>query len=530
MSEQDQNRPKGISEHPSIAHETASHEPASHAQSVYQPPPGAPGEAVIAIAHTTEKHRSIERITALVCEALAHLGGMSRFVNPGQTVLIKPNQTVYYPAEDGCTTDPVVVGAVIRLAKEAGAGKVQVAESSGGFFNSILCMKITGMAAMAEREGAELVDLGRCPTRRVEIPGGLVVKNVPLPAPLLDADVIIDCPKAKNHHVQPISGALKNWVGAVNAEWRQYNHGDPDMFGRFMDIMSVTRPHLVVCDALIAGEGDGPIANLPHWCGCILAGDDPVAMDVSIARLLKHDWKRLQFAPEAVKRGIGIVEPIRYLGRQIEDVAIDAWHGHKGFDYLPVNFLVGEGVTLAGTIGHVKSVLDSMLRRGELAEVMWLKGTPTIMIGAVEDPTFEQHLKEGPYIVFDDAALPKYKNDPRVYFVPGHPVLRSAMPQLQKGFGASLPGQMVMKAQQWRHWLMDSTKYGSPTRKAITIGENVAGAVLGVAAFAGAVVLLDRMLIGRNGRDGHAPHAARGRSAWPGAGRRGRTSRTASGV
>jgi uncharacterized protein (DUF362 family) len=40
---------------------------------------------------------------ALVREALAHLGGMSQFVKPGQTVLIKPNQTVYYSAEEGCT-------------------------------------------------------------------------------------------------------------------------------------------------------------------------------------------------------------------------------------------------------------------------------------------------------------------------------------------------------------------------------------------------------------------------------------------
>ena len=56
------------------------------------------------------------------------------FVRPGQTVLIKPNQTVFYSAEEGCTTDPLVVGALIRLAKEAGAGRVQVAESSGGFF------------------------------------------------------------------------------------------------------------------------------------------------------------------------------------------------------------------------------------------------------------------------------------------------------------------------------------------------------------------------------------------------------------
>lgn len=494
---------------PLMPHETRSHEPQPHGPADFNAAATARREAVVSIARTTEKHRSIERVTALVREAMDRIGGMRRFVKPGQTVLIKPNQTVYYPAEDGCTTDPIVVGAVIRLAKEAGAGRVQVAEASGGFFNSIQCMKITGMAALAEREGAELIDLGRCATRNTSIPNGVVVKQVPLPAPLLDADVIIDCPKAKNHHVQPISGALKNWVGAVNAEWRQHNHGDEAMFGRFMDIMSVTRPHLCVCDALIAGEGDGPIANLPHWCGCILASDDPVAMDVSIARLLGHDPTRLQFAPEAVKRGIGVAENIRYVGVPIEQAKIDAWRGHQGFNYLPVNFLVGEGVTLAGTIGHVKSVLDSMLRRGELAEVMWLKGTPTFMIGAVEDPNFEEHLKEGPYLVFDDAALPKYKNDPRVYFVPGHPVLRSAMPSIQKGMGVSVPGTIAMKATQWQQWLMHSTMYGSRSRKIKTVAEPLA--IAGVAA-AGVItlgVLAEKWLSGSRAPRGPKARPAR---------------------
>src|ERR1043165_7746876 len=118
------------------------------------------GGAKVAIAHTNEKHRSPQRVYDLVKEAIDYLGGMAAFVKAGQTVLIKPNQTVYYSAEEGCTTDPLVVGALIRLAKEARAKKVQVAESSGGFFSSTQCMKITGMAAVAEREGAELIDLG----------------------------------------------------------------------------------------------------------------------------------------------------------------------------------------------------------------------------------------------------------------------------------------------------------------------------------------------------------------------------------
>src|SRR5215216_5504461 len=379
--------------------------------------------AVVAIAHTNEKHRSAERVLALVREAIDLLGGIQTFVKPGQTVLIKPNQTVFYSAEEGCTTDPLVVGALIRLAKESGAGRVQVAESSGGFFSSLECMEITGMAAVAEKEGAELINLGSddVPNRRVPVPQGEVMREVPLPAPLLDADVIIDVPKAKTHHYEPISGALKNWMGVVNQNWRLANHGDDDAIPRFTDIMSVMRPALCVVDALIAGEGDGPIANLPRWCGCILASTDPVATDVSIARLMGRDWTRLEFARAAEERGLGVREPIEFMGIPLEEVSFTAWPGHEGFDYLPINFLVGTDVTLAGTIGHVKSVVDSMLRRGELNQVIWLKGTPTIMIGEVDDPHFEEHLKEGPYVVFDNSAKPQYKNDPRVHFVPGHP-------------------------------------------------------------------------------------------------------------
>jgi uncharacterized protein (DUF362 family) len=453
------------------------------------------GGAVVGIAHTNEKHRSIERVTALVEAALLEIGGIARFVKPGQTVLIKPNQTVFYSAEEGCTTDPLVVGALIRLCKKAGAKHVQVGESSGGFFSSIECMTVTGMAAVAEKEGAELIDLGskNVPNRTVPIPNGRVIKHVPLPEPLLDADVIISAPKAKNHHIEPISGALKNWVGAVNRQWRQYNHGDEEMAGRFMDIMMVCKPALCVVDALIAGEGDGPIANLPHWCGCILASTDPVATDVSICKLLGHDWRKLDFAKQAEERGIGVREPIEYVGVPIEQVAIKAWPGHSGFEYLPVNFLVGKGVTLPGTIGHVKSALDSMLRRGQINQVIWMKGTPTLMIGEIEDPSFEEHLKEGPYVVFDDAALPKYKNDPRVTFIAGHPVLRDAMPGMLRGMGVKIPGKVMMKGEEIERAFMHNTKFGTTTRKIATVATPLAALGLGVAAVLGTRALVKSM-------------------------------------
>src|SRR5689334_16902147 len=98
--------------------------------------------SLVAISRTLEKHRTLERSAALIEEALAHLGGLGKFVRPGATVLLKPNQTVYYSAEEGCTTDPLVIGALIRLCKKAGAKHVQVGESSGGFFSSLDCMRV----------------------------------------------------------------------------------------------------------------------------------------------------------------------------------------------------------------------------------------------------------------------------------------------------------------------------------------------------------------------------------------------------
>ena len=84
------------------------------------------------ISHTTEKHRSLATVLPLVEDAIDQIGGISRFVRPGQTVLIKPNVTVFYTAEEGCTTDPYVVAALVRLCKKAGARRYRSPSPAAG--------------------------------------------------------------------------------------------------------------------------------------------------------------------------------------------------------------------------------------------------------------------------------------------------------------------------------------------------------------------------------------------------------------
>jgi len=108
------------------------------------------------------------------------------------------------------------------------------------------------------------------------------------------------------------------------------------------------------------------------------------------------------------------------------------------------------------------------------------------MIGNTEDSQFEEHLKEGPYLVFDDAARPEYKNDARVHFIPGHPVLRDAMTGLLKGLGADgyVGGNAIMAYEQLQRWGQHNLEYGTPTRKVLTIAKPLVVVGLAVAGFA----------------------------------------------
>ncbi len=99
-------------------------------------------------------------------------------------------------------------------------------------------------------------------------------------------------------------------------------------------------------------------------------------------------------------------------------------------------------------------------------------------------------MKEGPYVVFDDAAKPQYKNDPRVYFIKGHPVLQTAMPELMKGFGVDWPGQAVMRWEQFERQGMHELQYGTASRKALAIGKPVLLTTVLVAGAVGLTKLL----------------------------------------
>ena len=424
--------------------------------------------ATVSLAHLAggPKARTREAVYVVARRAVELLGGMARFVKPGQLVLLKPNQTVFRLADDGVTTDPWLVAALARLVLEAG-GRPVVGDMPGAGITSKEVMAITGMDDAIREAGADIVYLDEAVQRHVDVPGGEIVQKLELPVTLFEADVLINVPKAKTHFVDPISGALKNWMGVMRPDVRMRHH-DVETPLYVLDATLARPPHLHVMDALWAGEGRGPIGNRPAWVGCVLASTDPVALDVTTARLLgvpDGEAESMTYAREAMRRGLGTthVADIEVTGETLRDrrVAIRREPVDLTFAYLaPVRVIVGDGVSLPGTIGHFKSVAD-VWHEDHVWDLIraYRRGTPTIMIGRADDPDFERHLDEGPYVTIDDAVDDRYKRDPRVRHIAGHPVCDRMYRELIGALGVALPGTAALELMKVWTNLRSEVKY-----------------------------------------------------------------------
>ncbi len=232
-----------------------------------------------------EVRRGVERV-------LAHLGGMAAFVKPGERVLLKPNLLAAKAPGAAVTTHPEVVRAVIELVREAGA-EPSVGDSPGIGGLSRVAEKC-GIMAVLRETGTPLVSFDEPVVRS----GSGVFKRIELARPYLEADRIINLPKLKTHEMMTLTCAVKNLfgavVGAAKVAWHLKAGDDRDLFARMLlEIYQLREPDLNIVDGIVAMEGDGPSGGDPRQVGLLLAGVNPVAVDVIAGEVLGLPQKRL---------------------------------------------------------------------------------------------------------------------------------------------------------------------------------------------------------------------------------------------
>jgi uncharacterized protein (DUF362 family) len=265
------------------------------------PPPPPPGNAAyLAVARG-------ESPTTLVERSINALGGIGRFVKPGNDVIIKPNICVAgRTPEYAATTNPEVVAALVALCLGAGAKRVRVMDNpfSGtaeeAYANS-------GIATAVQDAGGEMEVMTRMKFQDTTIPEGQKIAHWPIYQDVLDCDVLIDVPIAKHHSMTRVSLGMKNLLGVV------LKRGDlhTDISQKLSDLTTLIRPDLTLVDGVRTLMQNGPQGGKLEWVkqtNTIIASHDIVAADAYAATLFGLTGADIPSIRTGAQRGLGTMD------------------------------------------------------------------------------------------------------------------------------------------------------------------------------------------------------------------------------
>lgn len=241
---------------------------------------------------------------ALVSRAIAALGGIERFVKPGNDVIIKPNICVaYHSYEYAATTNPWVVGALVKLCVGAGAKRVRVMDSPfGGTAQQAYAR--TGIQEQVVAAGGAMEEMVARIYREVDIPDGKDITAWEFYEDALNADVLINVPIAKTHGLARLTLGMKNVMGLVRSRTSLHRN----LGQRVADLNSRMRPTLTVIDAVRVLMANGPTGgnlNDVQKMDTLIASADVVAADAYATSLFGMQPDDIGYITAGAQMGLG---------------------------------------------------------------------------------------------------------------------------------------------------------------------------------------------------------------------------------
>jgi len=267
-----------------------------------------PGEARVAVVPASSYEADLE---GLVLEGLRAVGARLR----GRRVLLKPN-LVEFVRGTTINTDPRLVAAAVLAARRLGAAEVVVAEGPGHRRDTELVVTESGLLGALREVEAPFVDLNAAELVRRPLRSRFSsLRALWLPRPVVEADVVVSMPKMKTHHWAGVTLSLKNCFGCVPGRvygWPKNVLHWAGISEAIVDVAAAVRPRLAIVDGIVGMEGNGPIQGTPVRAGVLVFGDDPVAADVTAARLMGVDPGRVPYLAQA-GRFLGQADPEQIL-------------------------------------------------------------------------------------------------------------------------------------------------------------------------------------------------------------------------
>ena len=220
----------------------------------------------------------------------------------GKSVLLKPNFVEPDP-EGVINTNPVVIRAAREAFLRMGAKSVIVAEGPGHERDTEGIVEVLRLRDFIGPLDRAFVDLNtdevcEVPTRTQ----ASKLKSLSLPKTVLGADFVVSMPKMKTHHWVGVTLSLKNMFGIVPGScygWPKNILHWAGISKSILDINGTVRPDFAIVDGIVGMEGNGPIQGSAKAAGVLVAGDDPVAVDATCARIMGLVPERIDYLKRA---------------------------------------------------------------------------------------------------------------------------------------------------------------------------------------------------------------------------------------
>jgi uncharacterized protein (DUF362 family) len=257
----------------------------------------------------------------LVKAAVDGLGGIDKFVSPGDKVLLKPNIAFAANADCGATTSAGIVRQMVQLCLDAGAEKIVILDYP--LQNSELCTEMSGIkAAIVDPAKVSLLMLGKeRQFTEIPVPRGKVLKTVKIAKDLQKFDKLFNLPVAKSHSASGVSIGLKNQMGLI---WDRSLFHRVNIYQAIADLATVIKPDLTVVDAtrvLTEGGPGGP--GKTAVLNKVVCGTDVVAVDsyaVTVAPWYGKSFKgaNVKYIVYAAEHGLGEIDTAKMTIKEIK--------------------------------------------------------------------------------------------------------------------------------------------------------------------------------------------------------------------
>ena len=239
---------------------------------------------------------------------LKPLGGMKKYINKGQQILLKVNLLNASTPEKRVVTDPSIVKKTAEAVLQVG-GVPFIGDSPSGQFTKRRLKRVykkAGLLDISRELGIELNYDTKA--KKVTIPNGKVLKKTQICNYILKADKIIALPKIKTHSFMIMTLAVKIMYGAVpgltKAKYHSLYIRKPSFADLLLDIFSIVTPDLIIMDGIIGMQGDGPSSGTPVNLGVLLAAENAIAMDITVCQMLNIEPVGIPVLKQAKIRGL----------------------------------------------------------------------------------------------------------------------------------------------------------------------------------------------------------------------------------